>query len=234
MVKILQDTDYYIRLMQEKDIPQVLELDREAFPTQWPRPTYNSFKQELRNRLARYIVVCKPNTFTREPERETLSLPVWEKLLHLKNIFNFRSSVSTENPPPAKEYIIGAAGFWLMVGEAHITTIAVRESYQKQGIGALLLIAVMDMASQLNAHMVTLEVRISNTTAQSLYSNYGFYQTGLRKRYYSDNGEDAYIMSTDTISVESFDTYLQEIKLSHEQRWQQLQYVNKIWEDHHE
>ena len=66
MVEVKQEIDYYIRLMQERDIPQVLEIDRESFPTQWPRPTYNSFKQELRNRLARYIVVCKPVELTGE------------------------------------------------------------------------------------------------------------------------------------------------------------------------
>lgn len=231
MVKIQQDIDYYIRLMQERDIPQILEIDREAFPTQWPRPTYNSFKQELRNRLARYIVVCRPNILTGFQERESKISTIWEKLRHPKNMFYSGNSPQTVNPPPSKEYIIGAAGIWLMVGEAHITTIAVRESFQQQGIGSLLLIAVIEMAVQMNAHMVTLEVRTSNITAQSLYSRYGFYQTGVRKRYYSDNGEDAYIMSTDTLSIDSFKKYYREIKLAHEQRWQQLQLVNKIWED---
>jgi ribosomal-protein-alanine N-acetyltransferase len=231
MVKIEQDVDYYIRLMQERDIPQVLEIDREAFPTQWPRPSYNSFKQELRNRLARYIVVCRPNVLSSFPERESGPSTFWEKLRHPKNMFYSRNSVSPANPPPYREHIIGAAGFWLMVGEVHLTTIAVRESFQQQGIGSLLLIAVIDMAMQMNAHMVTLEVRTSNTNAQSLYSRYGLNQTGVRKRYYSDNGEDAYIMSTDTLSTDSFKTYCQEIKQVHEQRWQQLQLMNKIWED---
>lgn len=234
MIKVQQDIDYYIRLMQESDIPQILEIDREAFPTQWPRPTYNSFKQELRNRLARYIVVCKPNFLSEETGKETGALPFWERLRLPINMFFPKNHVVSVNPPPYKEHIIGAAGFWLMVGEAHMTTIAVRESYRQQGIGSLLLIAVIDMAMQLNAHMVTLEVRTSNMHAQSLYTSYDFSQTGIRKHYYSDNGEDAFIMSTDTFTTESFKIYVQKIKLAHEQRWQQLQCVNKIWEDHHE
>ena len=234
MVQVKQDIDYSIRLMQERDIPQVLEIDREAFPTQWPRPTYNSLKQELRNRLARYIVACKPNAITDEYVKETRSATFWEKLLRPRHIFNSNHSVSPYNPPPAREYIIGIAGFWMMVGEAHITTIAIREALRQQGIGATLLIAVMDMAMHMGAHMVTLEVRVSNVEAQTLYINYGFQQTGMRKHYYSDNGEDAYIMSTNSSTVESFRTCCQRLRHDHELRWQQMQYVNKIWEDHNE
>jgi ribosomal-protein-alanine N-acetyltransferase len=234
VVKVKQDIDYYIRLMQERDIPQVLEIDREAFPTEWPRPTYNSFKQELRNRLARYIVVCKPNDFTEPYSKEARTITLWDKLLHPKYIFSSENTPAQFFPPSAKEHVMGMAGFWLMVGEVHITTIAVREAYREQGIGAMLIIAVMDMAMQLNAHMVTLEVRISNTQAQSLYTGYGFYQTGIRKNYYSDNGEDAYIMSTDTLTSQSYREHYQKMKQAHEQRWQHMYYVNRIWEDHNE
>ena len=234
MVEVKQDIDYYIRPMQERDIPQALEIDREAFPTQWPRPTYNSFKQELRNRLARYIVVCQSNEPGQSSIEKTRNLSLWEKLLHPKYLFNSENAATYFNPPPAKEHIVGMAGFWLMVGEVHITTIAVRETYREQGIGAILLIAIMDMAIQLNAHMVTLEVRISNTQAQSLYTSYGFRQTGVRKNYYSDNGEDAYIMSTETMTLQSYREHYEKIKQTHEQRWQQMYYINRIWEDHNE
>jgi [ribosomal protein S18]-alanine N-acetyltransferase len=234
VVEVKQDIDYYIRPMQERDIPQVLEIDREAFPTQWPHPTYNSFKQELRNRLARYIVVCRSNEPDQSFGEKTRTTTLWDKLLHPRYLFGSENTPVQSNPPPAKEHVIGMGGFWLMVGEVHITTIAVRETYREQGIGAVLLIAMMDMAIQLNAHMVTLEVRISNTQAQSLYTSYGFCQTGVRKHYYSDNGEDAYIMSTDTLTLQSYREHCQKIKQSHEQRWQQMHYINRIWEDHNE
>ena len=234
MVKVEQDIDYYIRPMQDRDIPQVLEIDREAFPTQWPRPTYNSFKQELRNKLARYIVICRSIEPAESYNEKTRTITLREKLLHPKYLFGSENTGTQVNPPPAKEHVIGMAGFWLMVGEVHITTIAVREACREQGIGAMLLIAIMDMAIQLNAHMVTLEVRISNTQAQSLYTSYGFYQTGIRKHYYSDNGEDAYIMSTNTLTSQSYREYYQKMKQAHEQRWQQMQHVNRIWEDHNE
>jgi ribosomal-protein-alanine N-acetyltransferase len=60
----------------------------------------------------------------------------------------------------------------------------------------MLLLALIDRAIELEALCVTLEVRVSNYVAQSLYRKYTFEQTGLRKRYYSDNGEDAHIMTT--------------------------------------
>jgi [ribosomal protein S18]-alanine N-acetyltransferase len=100
--------------------------------------------------------------------------------------------------------VIGYAGLWLMVNEAHITTIAVAPDYQGRGLGEMLLLALIDRAIELEALCVTLEVRVSNQVAQSLYRKYTFQQTGLRKRYYSDNGEDAQIMTTEDLDSPLF------------------------------
>ena len=86
-----------------------------------------------------------------------------------------------------------------MVDEAHITTIAVRNQLRCKCLGELLLASLVDTAVELHVERVTLEVRVSNDPAQSLYRKYGFSQAGLRPRYYSDNNEDAYIMSTENI-----------------------------------
>ena len=111
------------------------------------------------------------------------------------------------------------AGFWLMVGEAHIITIAVRKSNRRIGIGEKLLLSIIDKAMELNANTVTLEVRVSNSQAQELYNKYGFSPAGLRHKYYSDNGENALIMSTENIAHPSYTLRLQHLKEAHEDRW---------------
>ncbi|QQZ07573.1 ribosomal protein S18-alanine N-acetyltransferase [Heyndrickxia oleronia] len=93
-----------------------------------------------------------------------------------------------------KERIIGYCGVWLVVDEAHITNIAVLPEYRGQKLGELLLRSMMEFASESGAKSMTLEVRVSNTIAQSLYKKLGFFEGGIRKNYYSDNQEDALVM----------------------------------------
>jgi ribosomal-protein-alanine N-acetyltransferase len=76
----------------------------------------------------------------------------------------------------------------------------------------LLLIAMIEAGQELGASLVSLEVRKSNASAQALYFKYGFEIAGERKRYYSDNGEDAWIMTTPNITSASFNQRLQELK----------------------
>lgn len=94
------------------------------------------------------------------------------------------------------EEIVGFAGMWLLVDEAHVTTFATRRAWRRQGIGERLLLALLDLAAARGAHEATLEVRPSNTPARRLYEKYGFRNVGVRTRYYSDNNEDALIMTT--------------------------------------
>ena len=124
-----------------------------------------------------------------------------------------------EPPPSGKEYIMGFAIFWMMADEAHITNLAVRKIRRRQGIGELLLISMIDMARELNAHNLTLEVRASNIAAQSLYSKYIFTRVGLRRRYYTDNKEDAVLMATESISSTSFQLLLNWLKKAHSKKW---------------
>lgn len=90
--------------------------------------------------------------------------------------------------------VIGYAGVWVTVDEAHITNIAVKPDRQRQGLGAVLLEELLDRARNRGAECATLEVRQSNEAALKLYEKFGFIQCGRRKRYYPDNGEDAIIM----------------------------------------
>lgn len=101
------------------------------------------------------------------------------------------------------DHIVGYAGLWLSLDEAHITTFAVLPEYRRRKIGERMLVAIFDRAARLGAEWLTLEVRASNLGAQRLYEKYGFRPAGIRRRYYSDNNEDAIIMWTDRLKDRS-------------------------------
>ena len=96
----------------------------------------------------------------------------------------------------AGDTIVAFAGVWLMVDDAHITTFSVHPDWRRRGIGQQLLMGVADLAREIGARRLTLEVRASNEAAQRLYEHFGFDIVGRRKAYYTDNGEDALIMTT--------------------------------------
>ena len=90
--------------------------------------------------------------------------------------------------------VIGYAGAWIVMDESHITNIAVEEGFRGQGIGKRLTAALLQYLSNLGASYATLEVRVSNERAIRMYQSLGFVSAGKRKRYYDDNGEDAWLM----------------------------------------
>lgn len=90
--------------------------------------------------------------------------------------------------------VVGFAGMWVVFDEAHVTTIAVDRLRRGQRIGERLLLALVDRALARGARWMMLEVRPSNAIARALYRKFGFRDVALRKRYYSDNGEDAQVM----------------------------------------
>jgi [ribosomal protein S18]-alanine N-acetyltransferase len=97
--------------------------------------------------------------------------------------------------------VIAYGGIWLMVDEAHVTTFAVHPLWRRRHIGDQLLLALLDHAVARHAHEATLEVRLSNLAARKLYEKFGFRPVGLRPRYYSDDGEDALIMTTEPLDA---------------------------------
>lgn len=96
----------------------------------------------------------------------------------------------------AGDTIVAFAGVWLMVDDAHITTFSVHPEWRRRGVGPQLLMGVADLAREIGARRLTLEVRASNEAAQRLYERFGFEIVGRRPAYYTDNGEDALIMTT--------------------------------------
>lgn len=206
----------YVRLLRREDIDQVIEIDREAFPTEWPPP---NFKREMENRLAHYIVACNAEEIPEEPEEIVPQDGLKNLLSEVRRFFIGDKSPDSGRSANSRECIMGFAGFWTMADEVHITTIATREAFRQQGIGELLLQSIIDMAHRRTARIVTLEVRVSNTAAQQLYTKYGFNEVGLRRGYYTDNREDAVIMSTDHIASPSFQARLQELQKAYTEKW---------------
>lgn len=175
------------------DVPRVVEIERLAYTTPWPPSAYRREIQE--NRMARYIVVrdilLKPGPATTQEEHKR-PFP----------LFLLTRAQAPISPDIAN--IIAFSGLWHMINEAHVTTIATHPDYRGRGIGELMLSTLIGVAYSAQARYVTLEVRVSNTVAQSLYRKYGFSQTHIRRRYYSDNHEDAYVMSTQDITREAY------------------------------
>lgn len=91
--------------------------------------------------------------------------------------------------------VVAYAGWWLMVDEAHLMTIATHPDWRRRGLAETLLVRIMDEACAHHALSITLEVRVSNTAAQALYARHGFVLVGRRKRYYRDNHEDALLLT---------------------------------------
>lgn len=178
--------------MELEDIGQVLEVDRESYALPWPASAYR--REILHNRNARYFVLRSVSSEDsvqngeQPDERSRLPLPFFR--------WPHRAG---QSKPVRPGRVIGYAGMWIMVNEAHITTIAMRGEWRGRGLGELLLASLVEEAGHIGADRITLEVRVSNETAQNLYRKYGFRLEGTRPRYYSDNNEDAYIMTTGNI-----------------------------------
>lgn len=97
--------------------------------------------------------------------------------------------------PVTQAVVIAYGGYWLMGEDAHLVSIAVAPQWRRQGFAEWLLLELIATAWQQGAHLVTLEMRVSNTAAGALYHKLGFQEVGRRKRYYRDNDEDALLLS---------------------------------------
>ena len=189
--------DVALRRMRADDIPQVIEIEQEAFSPGW---VGTPFRRDLNSRYCRFLVAHLPDNEDAPAQDEAMpSAPsaadasLWGRMLQ-----GVRSALGLSGQQFSDE-LAGYVGIWLQGSQAHITEIAVRESLRGQGIGELLLIGTVRLALEQGMDEVTLEARVSNFIAQALYSKYGFNEMGIRKNYYADNREDAVIMTTDAI-----------------------------------
>lgn len=115
--------------------------------------------------------------------------------------------------------VVGFGGVWLMVDEAHVVTVAIVPSQRRRGFGGIIVHGLMSLAIEQQMALATLEVRVSNEPARALYQAYGFYEVGLRKRYYSDNHEDAVIMTTEDIQSPAYARRLEQLAAGHQGRY---------------
>jgi [ribosomal protein S18]-alanine N-acetyltransferase len=163
-----------LELMREADIATVQEIERAIFSTPWPR---NAYYRELASRSSAHYLVLRQEGPV-EP-----------------------AGIQGSDFDPS---IVGYGGMWRMYDEAHVTTIGVRQDLQHRGHGRVLFAGLVQAAYDMGAKWVTLEVRASNENATKMYEAFGFKVIGRRKGYYTDNGEDAIVMWSDSIHSPRF------------------------------
>jgi ribosomal-protein-alanine N-acetyltransferase len=132
-------------------------------------------------------------------DRLSFSLP-WPASAFRHELVNNPSSllwVAEVGLPDGSRSVVGAVVVWMILDEAHIATLAVHPDYRRQGISRQLLVVALRQAMERGAVLATLEVRASNLAAQALYKRFKFEIVGKRPRYYQDNMEDAFIMTSD-------------------------------------
>ncbi len=216
---------YALRPMSEQDLAQAAEIERDAFPTLFP-PT--SFRRELKHRRARYLVafrrddIATPDAEPPVPPTPALASPASPRSPITRLITGARSLWRRQRggwQPGSRQHIAGFIGIWYMPDAAHIVAIGVRSACRKQGIGELLLIGAIEQAAQRQMDELTLEVRASNRIAQNLYAKHGFETMGVRKGYYTDNREDAIIMTAARIRSPEYATHFRALSDTHRRRW---------------
>jgi ribosomal-protein-alanine N-acetyltransferase len=220
---------YVVEPMQIEDIPEVTAIERQSFTTPWP---VHAYRRELRdNRNSRYIVVrlMEPGDNGEEPGASVVPQPLTPEPADRYSggrarasavrravswLWPFARREEVREAPPAvrRGTVVGYAGLWFVLDEAHVTTIAVRPDQRGNGLGELLLIRLIELGVEAGAQRVTLEVRVSNEVAQGLYRKYTFKGEGIRRRYYSDDNEDALIMWSEPITTPEFRRQFLELK----------------------
>lgn len=192
-----------LRRMRAEDIPQVIEIEKEAFTPGW---VGTPFRSELNSRYTRFLVAYNleehgpgdEDTVASRDAPRPADASLWGRMLT-----GVRSALGISRDSD-EDYLAGYVGIWLQGDQAHITEIAVREELRGRGIGELLIIGTLRVAYEQGLTEVTLEARVSNFVAQRLYDKYGFNEAGIRKNYYADNREDAVIMTTDPIHTAAY------------------------------
>lgn len=221
---------YSLRLLQPQDSGQATQIEKDAFPTQWPS---TAFRREAQNRSARYLVASEisdpqpvdPTTIPTQTSPQPENSIVNRFTQKARKFWHSRSRL-IRGSERHSEHLVGFVGVLFLTDEAHITGIGVRTSHRGLGIGELLLIGAIELSYQRGSRVVTLEVRVSNYVAQSLYRKYLFEDAGVRKRYYVDNNEDALIMTTPVIQTSEYhNRFLNLVQHHSKQRGQSIRFI---------
>lgn len=171
---------YVLREMRLEDIPQVVAIDRQAFPIPWSSSVY---RYEVgQNPISTMAVV---SLYEAAPDDEAYAGTIINRMLSL---------LRGQHAEVWHRAVVGYGGFWFSKGEAHVSTIASHPEFRGLGLGELLLAGMIRRALHIGAGELSLEVRVSNEVAIALYEKYRFQSAGIKARYYRDNHEDAYDM----------------------------------------
>mgnify|MGYP001605319034 CR=1 FL=1 len=193
---------YRVESMTPQDISAIMEIENISFSAPWSARAYD---YEVRyNEMAHYYIARVQNQSKVTVTQEQIPL--------LRRWLGQRNRSAGINVAATDLVVVGYAGFWLMVDEAHISTVATHPQWRQRGIGELMLIAMIDAVTAIGARWMTLEVRVSNAGAQALYQKYGFDVAGTRHHYYSDNNEDALIMTTPLVTTMEYQMKLDGLK----------------------
>jgi len=184
---------YRLDLMTFDDVPAVGRVERRCFPNPWPASAY---RRELQDQKQNHYIVLRALAPAGD---NATNDAISARSLPRRSLLPLNLGRRHEDAP-ASAQIIGFAGMWQSFDEAHVTTIGVDPAYRGQSLGELLLLSMFDAAMARGANWLALEVRVSNEPAKALYRKYGFTVHGVRKRYYSDNNEDALIMWSRALS----------------------------------
>ncbi|TVR68687.1 MAG: ribosomal-protein-alanine N-acetyltransferase [Sphaerobacteraceae bacterium] len=171
--------------MEPEDVHEVSQLDHRCFTNPWPQSAY---RRELANPEGNFYIVLRQ----RLPGAQARAAEAGDN--PISRVSRWFWAEDEQDP------IVGYAGMWIRAGEAHVTTIGVAPELRGRGFGELLFVSLFEESIARGADWLTLEVRVSNTQAQRLYEKYGMSKYGVRRRYYSDNGEDADIMWSQSLS----------------------------------
>ena len=205
---------YVLHVATSEDVDQLMEREREVFPTLWP-PT--NFARETK-KTGQAVLVASVHNDEPKPSRPEQSSSLVERVVG--GIRTMATSGSGGNT--GGDRVAGWAIIWFVAGEAHIASIGVAEPDRRRGVGELLTLGAIEAAAATECDELTLEVRASNEAAQALYRKYGFRVVGERKGYYVDEGEDALIMTTPDIREPEYAARLAQLSDDHALRWKDI------------
>jgi ribosomal-protein-alanine N-acetyltransferase len=182
----LEGLPYRLEPMTMAHVPTVAAIETAVFSRPW---SLANFVHEVTDNLYSEYLVLRYTPWVEQDEDKRRGSAFLQNL--------FRKEKEDRS-------ILGYGGLWLMVDEAHISTLAVRPAWRGRGLGEVLLAALIARGMARQAAYATLEVRRTNLVAQNLYRKYGFEYVGLRRGYYLDNNEDALIMTTAPLASEEY------------------------------
>jgi ribosomal-protein-alanine N-acetyltransferase len=204
-------TAFVVEPMRLEHISAVSAIERLSFPQPWPQ---NAYRREItENRMAHYIVARQLGVHDEAPSPPPASSTQSQSpdlIGRLSRLWRAPDPPRSAQLEEELRSIVGYAGIWVMTDEAHVTTIASHPDARGHGVGEFLLVALIHRGMEIGARWMTLEVRASNAVAQNLYRKYTFKEMGVRRRYYSDNGEDALVMWTDALDSDSFQAVMEQ------------------------